>query len=1534
MSRKNPLDARKKTLNNLKKQAVEFPLEELLPEEQRKKLQPEKPEKSAPNVSGLGEELPQPEKLPGGPSHTVRPNIPGQSGESPDVPGYTKHRPNEYTGMSPEELEKKREELGVGKEQPEEKSELPKRPTWRDVVKDKLKSFDPKEKTKERMEALYGPGEQIEAAVEGLENFSTDMANVDINSARSYIESSNLPDALKERAEKLLRGVRYDPGNPRANKNGEVPVSGTRVLQHALNQLGVRTKPQTDKATAWLENDPKGQEFMQKARDQYLIRTTMNMMKNIILHQEGEKVIQIGPSAPRTSPEQRKENKRLKELQKLLDKGEISVEEYNSRVKQEEKAPTPKEPARESAVPGNVAALNELQRKFNNKEISEEEYRKERARLLAARLSLRKLADVTGPGGEDWFSGYESGPQVNRDKYRKKNRFPFDGEPSSDIRVNKGPAKHDLPVPDGAGPAGDDNWGLLAIRDQMRKTADNDMFECYSYGELAKGPWFSYTLFKRAYENFKPGDIVVQFGKIPQEARTYRRRFGSVKNANKHIEAALLPAISTIITADTKVLPKSVRLPGRPTPNESLHELPDSKDNPVGGVYGPRTPEYDKEPWQGNRDGFDRPKPRREQDVQRNVFPYEDQEISNQVQIFGGLNLRKKAGLFITPLGKQQWDKMHSEFEEQPKVESNKDYLPIEEQLTNAMEEGALNFPEEYDTWLDTIFNSVNDSPGITIQETVAEVAGDPDAQEYEEGEEDEGRESFQDQINDVTETIQLALKNGWLENREFDLPSNLPEGMASRLNLRKAQLLDQFGNPIVNPNDAPKVDENPKEYVTDVAPGPMGEWPIYQQPTKGWGRFWEWLGNAAEAFPTKISKLNLRKTAGWYLTPKGEELAESIKNRDLDVSILNLNEEDSAALSLFINMIRIAPGTTLEYAIEAVERTRPYKTFEGNEERLEEELEEKEELNVSKMARDGAQLATTFGLVELKEPELNNLQNEFDLPENMPDSKPPAEWDWQMFHPASKLNLRKSAVDLTLSPGTGISTSELYNLYNQINKGIYDSKEIQEVFYGILTGAESILNQLKPQEHTQLFTSLYTNIVKNFQQAAKGTPEQQFAAIDRVVHLFHEGNTVIEHLLTDAPDIDDTTMSDEQIEEQLLRTGEIEDFVESLPGHTHTDEEEDRKYTPYTSYSSRLNLRKIAGLHITPSGEQKLQQLNNQLENVDLENLDPDLSIESQLSAVFPNEYDAWLLSALDGISLNPGFKVYQIVNKLQEGGLPQDAIDELVKAIHYALISDWVEEREFDLPQNLPNGMASKLNLKKTADVGNFAAPVVETPEDRAATIEQDIPNAINLDPKRPFPPKRKRHDFNETQLYNENEHADNPLTHYTNRLNLKKTAFDFNVSIFHPQTNQFVEETVLSAPSMEQAQLQAQEFVNKSFPGYSFQVTDPYNETPKTLGINSVSESRFMDNSLNLRKQADENFPTLRNELFHLFQEYWPNEITPETVNQASEAAITAFKARYPQIEQRMLEELARATDFLLSHDGKASNLVNAVKGISLF
>ncbi len=647
MSRKDPLDARKSP-SDLSKRA-EFPLGELIPEEERKKLQPEKPaQKELPGEAPMptpeeAEELPEVRKTPGGPQHTVRPRIPGQSAESPDVPGYTSHEPMEHTGLSPEELRQKREELGVSEEPVTEK------PSWRDVAKEKLKSLDPKQRAKEKMEERYGPSEKLQEASNGLNEFAENLANVDLAGAKQYINSLDLPELIKERADRLFRGMRYDPGSPRADEHGEIPIGEVRVFQHALNQLKATTTKEIEKATNWLQETPEGQSFLEHARDQYLIRNVMNMLNNTVLRQEGEGVIRTEPRPERKSPQQKREEKRIKSLEKQLEEEKITQEEFERKLKEEPfKEPTKEKSKEVSKETANLNALNDLQRRFNAKEISEEEYRRERARLLKAkRLNLRKQADITGPGGEDWFPGYESGPQVNRDKYKKRKRFPFDNEPSADVRVDKGPAKHDLPVPDGSGTAGDDSWGLLAaIDDTIRKTADNDLFECYSYGEITHGPWFGYTLFKRAYQTFKSGDIVVQFGKTPKDLFTYRRRFGNVSNAKRNINAALLPAISTVITvkeADKAVLPKSVRLPGKATPSESLHDVPDSKDNPAGGVYGPYTGEYDKQPWQGNRDGFDRPKPRREQDLKRNVFPYEDQEVSNQTKIFGKLNLHKQS---------------------------------------------------------------------------------------------------------------------------------------------------------------------------------------------------------------------------------------------------------------------------------------------------------------------------------------------------------------------------------------------------------------------------------------------------------------------------------------------------------------------------------------------------------------------------------------------------------------------------------------------------------------------------------------------------------------------------------------------------------------------------------------------------------------------------------------------------------------------------------------------------------------------------
>jgi len=399
MSRKDPLDARK-GLNDLSKRA-EFPLGELLPEETREKFQPTaKPgegEQPLPTPAEA-EELPQPSKFPGGPQQTVRPRIPGQSKESPDIPGYTKHAPGEYTGMSPKELEQKRQELGVDEDEEEISTDKPSKPSWRDIAKEKLKSLDPRQKAKEKMEERFGPPEKLQEAAKILNEFASDMANVDINTAKNFVAGLDLPDIIKERADRILRGMRYAPESPNADENGEVPIGGHRIFQHALNQLGANSPKEVEKASIWLNDDPQGQQFLERARDQYLIRNAVNMIENTILRQEGEGVIRTGPRPERKSPQQRQEEKRIKNLKEQLEKGQISQEEFDMKLKGEEKKEEEekeekeeKEPKPETAPASDIAALNELQRKYNAGEISEEDYRRERARLLhASKLNLFK----------------------------------------------------------------------------------------------------------------------------------------------------------------------------------------------------------------------------------------------------------------------------------------------------------------------------------------------------------------------------------------------------------------------------------------------------------------------------------------------------------------------------------------------------------------------------------------------------------------------------------------------------------------------------------------------------------------------------------------------------------------------------------------------------------------------------------------------------------------------------------------------------------------------------------------------------------------------------------------------------------------------------------------------------------------------------------------------------------------------------------------------------------------------------------------
>jgi len=68
-------------------------------------------------------------------------------------------------------------------------------------------------------------------------------------------------------------------------------------------------------------------------------------------------------------------------------------------------------------------------------------------------------------------------------------------------------------------------------------------------------------------------------------------------------------------------------------------------------------------------------------------------------------------------------------------------------------------------------------------------------------------------------------------------------------LNLRKkAQILDQYGNPIFSLQNIEQTIEEEEE------------WPILPQQNKDVNRFWEWLSNIAEVWPTRAMKITIQK--------------------------------------------------------------------------------------------------------------------------------------------------------------------------------------------------------------------------------------------------------------------------------------------------------------------------------------------------------------------------------------------------------------------------------------------------------------------------------------------------------------------------------------------------------------------------------------------------------------------------------------------------------------------------------------------------
>lgn len=619
-----------------------------------------------------GEELTPVSPLPGAPK--------GMKGEVEE----------EYTPMSAAEIAEKRKEQEKAKPTPPappveegEEGEFEAPPTFRDVMKDLLKGETPEGKKEQAQQAKYGPPEKIQETVDLLKEFyGTRLMDVDVETAQAVITRADLPDILKDRAQMLFN----------SRSLGDL----VRTEQMALNSLNVIMPKQVAETEEWLRDTPEGQEYMRKMFDKYRIGRVMSMLENTVLMMAGQPVVDQ-PRGPGASPEQRKEKKRLEQLGEALKEGTITDGEFDEakrlgwsltqlmrekgkgkafRLNMKKKAKTfltqkgydtfkrLRETEGEELpelygllgtfkdIPSMTVQelVNELKISGQSPEAIEEmletwRVAHEQGLLLteedlpvegeefdlpgnmppgiANKLNMRKDAegDVTGPGGDEWEYQWTSGPSPTKDEPQKrKHRFPFRNKPSTYT-----PGEGDQGNLFDVGPQGgqsDINY-LANIIESMSKTADNDLFSTHSFDNGEK--WLTYTLFKKAYSKFRPGDIVVQYGYTPADCQTYRRRFGSVAKAKKSLVNALSPILAAVVS--------------KPTPDDTLHDLQKGKGEP-GGAYGPRTGPYDKQPWQGNRDGFDAKQPPRQR-TKRKFIPHMDTPDDEGGGFMGGRTMGK-----------------------------------------------------------------------------------------------------------------------------------------------------------------------------------------------------------------------------------------------------------------------------------------------------------------------------------------------------------------------------------------------------------------------------------------------------------------------------------------------------------------------------------------------------------------------------------------------------------------------------------------------------------------------------------------------------------------------------------------------------------------------------------------------------------------------------------------------------------------------------------------------------------------------------
>jgi len=492
------LDARK--VDETTKKAVLF--RDLLKgddEEEKKDIQEELTGVPQPS----GEELTPVRKLPGTPK------------------GFEGEVEEEYAPMTAEEIEKKRKEQKEMVVPEEPRVEKPR--TFRDVILEKLKKETPEGKRKKKGLEKYGPPEVIQNVINTLEPFSKQLADVDIETVKAIIARSELPDILKERANTLFA----------SHSSGDL----IRTEQLALNLLGATSRKEVQEAKDWLEGTAEGQQYMDNVSNLYRTRRVMHMLSNTILAMEGEAVIGQPKREPRPSPAQRGEKKRLDELFEALQAGRISNTDFEEAKR---KGWTLGELFGEQAK-----GPKETEKQRITREVREEERRK--GHEAGLRLNMKKKADaegdVTGPGGDAWEYEWTSGPTPTKDvPQKRKHRFPFYNKPSTYT-----PGEGDQGNLHDVGPKGgqpDMNY-LANVIDSMTKTADNDLFESYLLD--TKKSWVSYTLFKKAYSKFRPGDIVVQYGTSPAECQTYRRRFGSVAKAEESIYETLEPILARTV---------------------------------------------------------------------------------------------------------------------------------------------------------------------------------------------------------------------------------------------------------------------------------------------------------------------------------------------------------------------------------------------------------------------------------------------------------------------------------------------------------------------------------------------------------------------------------------------------------------------------------------------------------------------------------------------------------------------------------------------------------------------------------------------------------------------------------------------------------------------------------------------------------------------------------------------------------------------------------------------------------------------------